>query len=97
MLEFRAKRIGVTIEALKQLVDEGLFERNGSPLTVFCTIVDDFHAGWLERESARRINPASVFAAFEPEQAKAAKYGYLADANKSGELAEVYYRMFGRS
>jgi hypothetical protein len=95
LLEFRAKRIGVTMEALKQLSDDGLFDRNGSPMTVFCTIADDFHAGWLERESARRINPANVFAAFEPEQAKAARHWYLADANKSGELAEVFYRMFG--
>jgi hypothetical protein len=92
----RAKRLAATFDGLKELSDEGFFGEGESRITVFCSIGDSCHAGWTECESAKRINPAEVFARYAPEQAEAASVIYGEDANQAGRLAAVYYKLFGR-
>src|SRR5262249_16332135 len=69
--DFQAKSFGASILALKELSEEGYFGQGSSRVTAFFTLSDDNNAPWLERESARRINPPDVFAAFETEWRKA--------------------------
>ena len=93
--EFRARSFGASIFALKELADEGYFGTGKDRVTVFFSLSDDDDAVWLERESARRINPPEVFAAFEREWRIAAVAQYGEDAFEGGELAATFTRIFG--
>lgn len=59
----RGTTFAVMVLALADLDQEGFFatgaDRQG--LTLFCTLSDSEHTGWLERESAKRLNPPAVF------------------------------------
>lgn len=97
-LEFQARSFGASISALKELSEEGFFGSGGSRMTVFFSLSDDAYAPWLEWESARRINPPEVFAAFEPEWriAAATIWGLEGDEEiDGGVLAEIFVRLFG--
>jgi hypothetical protein len=94
-LEFQARSFGASIFALKELADEGVFGSGDSRITAFFSLSDDENAPWLEWESARRINPPEVFAAFEPEWRIAITQSYGDEEIDGGELAEVFERLFG--
>ncbi len=66
-LEFQVQSYGASIFALKELAAEGFFGTGEFQITAYFSLSDDDPAAWLERESARRINPPAVFAKFEPE------------------------------
>jgi hypothetical protein len=94
-LEFQARSFGASIFALKELADEGVFGSGPSRITAFFSLSDDELAPWLEWESARRINPPEVFAAFEPEWRIAAEKAYGEVELDGGELGEIFVRLFG--
>lgn len=52
---------------LRQLAVEGVLEHRGRPVVAFCSLFDSGDAGWVERETARHVNPPGVFAGFEAE------------------------------
>ena len=90
-----AKRLAATVDALRQLSDEGVFGEGETRMTVFCAIMDHPESGWVECESAKRINPPDVFERFVQEQRMAAELCYGEDANKPGRLAKVLRRLYG--
>jgi hypothetical protein len=94
-LEFQAQSYGACIFALKELSEEGFFGSGASRITAFFSLSDDENAPWLEWESARRINPPEVFAAFESEWRIAVTRSYGDEKIDGGELAEVFERLFG--
>ncbi len=96
-MEFQAASFGASIFALQELAEEGFFGTGESCMTVFFSLSDDENAGWLEWESARRINPPEVFAAFEREWriAAADHWGVIDGKPYGGALATVFQRMFG--
>ena len=77
-------------KALKDVADEGVFNRGRQPITAFCTMFDDENAVWLERESARYINNPERFDAFAPAQVLAASHWYR-NADEPCELAKVFH------
>jgi hypothetical protein len=93
--EFQAQSFGASILALKELSDEGFFGAGNSRITAFFSLSDDNNAPWLERESARRINPPSVFAAFEAEWRLASATTWGDVDIDGGELAEAFIRFHG--
>ncbi len=95
--EFQAASFGTSILALQELAEEGFFGTGKSRMTVFFSLSDSGYAGWLELESARRINPPEIFVAFEREwRIAAADHWGVKDGNPDGgELATVFLRMFG--
>ncbi len=97
-LAFQVQSFGTSIMALKELADEGFFHSGDKPITVFFSLSDHDEAAWLERESARRINPPEVFAAFEPEWKIAAKlmWGEDADEMEPGEIGQAFLEKFGQ-
>lgn len=54
--------------ALLQLRKEQFFQQCGRPLTIFCSKPSSFDTGWLERESARILNPADLYEKFLEER-----------------------------
>jgi hypothetical protein len=68
--EFQARSFEASITALKELADEGYFGKGDKRLTIFFTLSDDNNAPWLERESARYLNPPELFETFATEHQK---------------------------
>ncbi|MDB5388559.1 MAG: hypothetical protein JWM11_4205, partial [Planctomycetaceae bacterium] len=94
-LEFQAISFGASIFALKELSEEGFFGSGESTIVAFFSLSDDNNAPWLELESARRINPPAVFAAFEPEWRLALANTWGDIELDGGELAEEFVRLHG--
>ncbi|MDF1845140.1 MAG: DUF4303 domain-containing protein [Rubripirellula sp.] len=89
---YQARRLWVMTKALKDVADQGGFNRGRQPITAFCTMFDDENAVWLERESARYINKPEQFDAFAPEQVLAASRWYR-DVDEPRALAEVFQQL----
>lgn len=106
LLQFRATCLGVTLEALKDLADEGLWGRGSAGVLVFLTIWDSSESNWLTRESVRRINSPELFFAhpLEPSNWLGANV-FTSQGKESGrraarrrtELATVFHEMFGEN
>ena len=93
-LEFQVQSYGASVFALKELADEGYFGRGEDQLTVFFTLSDDENAAWLGLDSARRINPPELFAAFEPEWELCSRKTW-GDTAPTAELPHAFQRAFG--
>lgn len=94
-IEFRARSFGASIMALKEVAAEGLFHDRAHPITAFFTLSDDDDAPWLEMESARRINPPEVFAAFEADLRQLAGEHYDQLDMTGGELGVAMKEFWG--
>lgn len=92
---FRARSFGTSIFALKEVAEEGLFHDREHPITAFFTLSDDDDAPWLELESARRINPPEVFAAFEAEWKQAVLQTWGDYDTSGGELGKAMKEFWG--
>jgi hypothetical protein len=42
---------------------------DGKPVAAICSVIDSTDAPWIERESARMVNPPELLATFEEELA----------------------------
>jgi hypothetical protein len=94
--ELLARSLATSIQALKELSDEGYFGSGASRVMAFVSLSDDATAAWLERESARRINPPEAFAAFEPEW-RHAIVGQYGPKIHEDELSKEIERILGPS
>ena len=94
-IEFQVQSFSASILALKELSDEGYFGDGDSRITAFFSLSDDDNSFWLERESARRINPPATFAVWESEW----REGWTAIRGNleidGGEFAEAFIRLLG--
>lgn len=61
------------VHALRDAQRSGVFNAHQPFVTVFCTMIDDMNAIWIERETARFANSLAQYEAFEPEQRIAVK------------------------
>lgn len=94
-LDFKAQSFATSVAALRELSDEGFFGRAALRPTVFFSISDDADAVWLERESARWVNPPAMFAAFEPEWKLAISQQYGERPVANTELRHRFDRFLG--
>lgn len=67
---FRTQVFEVIVLALEDLDAEGFFGAGDAreAITLFCTLSDFDEAGQIEADSARRLNPASVYERFAAER-----------------------------
>jgi hypothetical protein len=103
VLQYRAKCLGATMTALKDLADDGFWNRQVPGVLVYVLIWDTCEK-WVDRESVRRINSPELFAShpllpgnyfgdvFSPDKPQLSRR----QARKPpSELASVFYAMFG--
>ncbi len=77
--------LAAMVLALRRLDGEGFFAATQprDAITLFCSVADSGDAVWLERESARLLNPSAVFKTFEKQ-----RISYIADGDE-GSAATV--------
>lgn len=98
VLEYRAHCLRVTIDALKDLADEGFWKSGDAQVFVFLLMWDNAESMWLTNESARCINPPDLYSTHSLAPGKTDffkfKDGPVAP-RKRGNLAGVFYELFG--
>lgn len=82
-------------EGLKLARARGTLDWRGQPITAFCSVIDSYDAVWVERETARMINPPELFAAVEPELAAAWTRSYGTKAMEPQPLHAVFDQLRG--
>ncbi|MGH7200985.1 MAG: DUF4303 domain-containing protein, partial [Planctomycetaceae bacterium] len=63
-------------EGLRLAREQGALTWNGKPVAAFCTMTDSGDAIWLERVTARHVNPPALFSTIEPELESAVQEWY---------------------
>ncbi len=79
-VKFKAGVFASMVLALRDLNEQGLFGKGRArdSLTVFCSVPHSGCTAWFERDSARRLNPPTVFQTFANERIK-----WIADGSEA--------------
>jgi hypothetical protein len=72
MRKFKGRVFAAMVLGLEDLAAQGFFRPKGAgeQITLLCSVSDSASAVWVERESARRLNPSDVYRAFWDERTR---------------------------
>jgi len=94
-VKFKSGVFASMVLALRDLNDEGYFGKGADrkSVTIFCSVPNSECSAWLEQDSARRLNPPTVFKIFAEERIK-----YIADGSNrrrpAPDSVQAFYLSF---
>ena len=77
------------MEGLRLARERGGLNWDGKPVVAFCSVIDSNDAPWVERETAKRVNPPELLVTFEAGFA-AASAGYEPADTGPGSLQNAF-------
>lgn len=85
----QAAWLHVLIDGLRRARARGDLSWDDQQVIAFCSVIDSDDAVWVERESARLLNPAELLATFE-EELISVSAGYDADGSASSPVRMAF-------